>query len=268
MPRAARLITCACPFAAKKWPVLAARPNRRNWTSRLKNGPHRPHGKSDFPVEPARTDGWSRRRRAGSGVTVRRVAQARSRSHSRPKPTRSRCAPAARIRPSGRLPGPTFGSGAANPSKSALRTTCRSRQFRLARDRYRLGRTAHGAAAGRQRGPKNPSRFHCDTPERSCVISSLLGDGQARPSRARALIVQEKEPVTADRDEILLIEDWRLRPDGTAVAPGTDPKDAAPVFTINGRLAPDFTCRLQRTAEAPLHQRLPTGCYCGQIGGT
>ena len=31
----------------------------------------------------------------------------------------------------------------------------------------------------------------------------------------------------ADRDEVLLIEDWRLRPDGTAVAPGTDPKDAA-----------------------------------------
>ena len=72
----------------------------------------------------------------------------------------------------------------------------------------------------------------------------LLGDGQARPIRTRALIVQEREPVTVDRDDVLLIEDWRLRPDGTAIAPGTDPKDAASVYTINGRLSPDFTFRL------------------------
>ena len=51
------LIACGRPFAAKKWPVWASEPNRRNWTSHLKNGPHRPHGKSDFPAEPARTDG-------------------------------------------------------------------------------------------------------------------------------------------------------------------------------------------------------------------
>src|SRR3954468_19851115 len=72
----------------------------------------------------------------------------------------------------------------------------------------------------------------------------LLGDGQARPSRVRALIVTEKEPVAVGRDEILLIEDWRLRANGTAMAPGTDPRDATPVYTINGRPAPDFTFRL------------------------
>ena len=49
---------------------------------------------------------------------------------------------------------------------------------------------------------------------------SLLGDGNARPSRARALIVQESEAVAVDRDEVLLIEDWRFRADGTAIAPG------------------------------------------------
>ena len=59
----------------------------------------------------------------------------------------------------------------------------------------------------------------------------LLGDGQARPSRARALIVGESEPVAVDRDEVFLIEDWRLRPDGTAIAPGIDPKDTTPVYT-------------------------------------
>src|SRR5437763_5595019 len=47
----------------------------------------------------------------------------------------------------------------------------------------------------------------------------LLGDGQARPSRTRALIGQEKEPITIDRDEVRLIECWRVRPDGTANAP-------------------------------------------------
>jgi FtsP/CotA-like multicopper oxidase with cupredoxin domain len=71
----------------------------------------------------------------------------------------------------------------------------------------------------------------------------LLGDGQTRPSAARALIVGESAAVTADRDEVLLIEDWRLRPDGSAVVPGTDPKDARPLYTINGQITPDIPAR-------------------------
>src|SRR5712664_575356 len=71
----------------------------------------------------------------------------------------------------------------------------------------------------------------------------LLGDGQARPSPARALIVGESEPVTVDRDEVFLIEDWRLHPDGTAVAPGIDPKDTVPLTTINGQASQDIPVR-------------------------
>jgi FtsP/CotA-like multicopper oxidase with cupredoxin domain len=71
----------------------------------------------------------------------------------------------------------------------------------------------------------------------------LLGDGQSRPSAARALIVAESEAVAVDRDEVLLIEDWRLRPDGTAIAPGVDPKDTTPLYTINGRTMPDIPIR-------------------------
>ena len=71
----------------------------------------------------------------------------------------------------------------------------------------------------------------------------LLGDGQARPSRALPLIVGESEPVAVDRDEVFLIEDWRLRPDGTAIAPGIDPKDTTPVYTINGSATQDVTLR-------------------------
>jgi FtsP/CotA-like multicopper oxidase with cupredoxin domain len=71
----------------------------------------------------------------------------------------------------------------------------------------------------------------------------LLGDGLARPSSARALIVGESEPVAVDRDEVLLFEDWRLRPDGSAIAPGTDPKDSAPAVTINGLMTQDLPIR-------------------------
>jgi len=71
----------------------------------------------------------------------------------------------------------------------------------------------------------------------------LLGDGQARPSPARALIVGESEPVAVDRDEVLLIEDWRLRADGTAIAPGVDAKDAMAVYTANGLTTLDITGR-------------------------
>jgi FtsP/CotA-like multicopper oxidase with cupredoxin domain len=71
----------------------------------------------------------------------------------------------------------------------------------------------------------------------------LLADGQARPARPRALIVAEREPVAVDRDEVLLIEDWRLGPDGSAVAPGIDPRDATPLYTINGLATLDLTAR-------------------------
>ena len=72
---------------------------------------------------------------------------------------------------------------------------------------------------------------------------ALLGDGQARPSRARAVVVRETEAIAVDRDEVFLVEDWRLRPDGTAIAPGIDPKDTSPILTANGRISLDITAR-------------------------
>lgn len=85
----------------------------------------------------------------------------------------------------------------------------------------------------------------------------LLGDGQARPSPARALVVGESEPVAVDRDETLLIEDWRLRPDGTAIAPGIDPGDTVPVYTINGLTALDIPARSRQR----LRLRFINGCH-------
>lgn len=76
------------------------------------------------------------------------------------------------------------------------------------------------------------------------VDIGLLGDGQARPTRAIPLVVRESEAIAIDRDEVLLIEDWRVLPDGTAIPPGTDPKgDAKPVHTVNGKPSLDLTAR-------------------------
>jgi FtsP/CotA-like multicopper oxidase with cupredoxin domain len=85
---------------------------------------------------------------------------------------------------------------------------------------------------------------------------NLLGDGQPRPSQARALIIQETEAAAVDRDEVLLIEDWRVRPDGTAMAPGTDPGNAAPVHTINGQTSLDLSARTNERVRL----RIVSGC--------
>jgi FtsP/CotA-like multicopper oxidase with cupredoxin domain len=84
----------------------------------------------------------------------------------------------------------------------------------------------------------------------------LLGDALARPSQARALVVGESAAVAVDRDEVLLIEDWRLRPNGDAIAPGADPKDTVPVYTINGKPTLDIPVR----ANERLRFRIINGC--------
>ena len=72
---------------------------------------------------------------------------------------------------------------------------------------------------------------------------ALLGDNAARPARALPLIVGESETVPVDRDETLLIEGWRLKPDGTAVAPGVDADGTTPVYTVNGQLTREIKAR-------------------------
>jgi FtsP/CotA-like multicopper oxidase with cupredoxin domain len=90
----------------------------------------------------------------------------------------------------------------------------------------------------------------------------LLGDGAARPSRPLLLMVAESEPVAVDRDVFFLVEDWRLRPDGTAIAPGSDPKDARPAYTVNGLSSLDVTAH----ANERLRFRFINGCQRAVIG--
>jgi FtsP/CotA-like multicopper oxidase with cupredoxin domain len=86
--------------------------------------------------------------------------------------------------------------------------------------------------------------------------SRLLGDGQALPSSAIPLVVGEREAVTVDRDEVFLIEDWRLRADGTAIASGVDAADTKPLYTINGQTTLEIPARVNER----LRFRFINGC--------
>lgn len=94
------------------------------------------------------------------------------------------------------------------------------------------------------------------------VDPRLLGDGKERPSTACALIVDETEKITVDRDEVLLIEDWRVKSDGHAIAPGASVQDAAVTYTVNGRPSLDLNVR----ANDRLRLRLINGCPRAPIG--
>jgi FtsP/CotA-like multicopper oxidase with cupredoxin domain len=83
---------------------------------------------------------------------------------------------------------------------------------------------------------RHAGTFMCDV--------RLLGDDEGLPSGGRALIVGESEPVAVDRDEVLLFEDWRLRPDGTAIAPASDPGNTTPFRSVNGQVTSEIFTRL------------------------
>lgn len=85
----------------------------------------------------------------------------------------------------------------------------------------------------------------------------LLADGAAAPVRPLPLIVDEAAAVTIDRDEVFLVEDFRLKPDGTAIAPGTDAKESELLYTVNGQIQPEIALR----AQARVRLRLINGCH-------
>ncbi len=90
----------------------------------------------------------------------------------------------------------------------------------------------------------------------------LLGDSSERPSMPLVLVVDEEQKPSADKDEVLLIEDWRLRADNTALAPGIDTKDAAALFTVNGKVTQDIALR----PNERLRLRVVNGCQRAVFG--
>jgi FtsP/CotA-like multicopper oxidase with cupredoxin domain len=78
--------------------------------------------------------------------------------------------------------------------------------------------------------------FLCDT--------RLLGDGLAQSSPAQAMVVEERTPAEVDRNEVMLIEDWRLDAKGLPIAPGTGGQAVgAPLYLVNGKPSLDLTLR-------------------------
>jgi FtsP/CotA-like multicopper oxidase with cupredoxin domain len=94
---------------------------------------------------------------------------------------------------------------------------------------------------------RHAGTFLCDT--------SLLGDGAAVPARPRALVVDSSSPVAVDRDHVLLIEEWRLRQDGTVTPPGADPRDTSLIHTVNGQIS----LNISAPANARLRLRFING---------
>jgi len=105
-------------------------------------------------------------------------------------------------------------------------------------------------------GGKDAFTLHMHSAGTSYVDMRLLGDGRTPPSQVRSLVVQETDPVEVDRDEVLLIEDFRIDPDGRLLASGIAPKDAAAMFLINRKAAYDIPARTNER----LRLRLINGC--------
>ena len=227
------------------------------------------HGRSDFSAGPTRTDGRPRRRHPDPIA----IPDGGRPGTLAPRPaSQARHGPVASGSPgfADLVTGDAFLSQstfqARRPTGSdAGKWASGAGGYELARDRRRSNRrtAGHSGAAG-GRGQEIRSRFRCATPAPSCATSACSAMVGERPSPALPLVVAESEPVAVDRDEVFLIEDWRLRPDGTAIAPGIDPKDAPPLYTINGLATLDIAARRQRAAATPVYQWLPTQCYCYQ----
>ncbi|WFU20214.1 multicopper oxidase domain-containing protein [Bradyrhizobium sp. CB3481] len=72
---------------------------------------------------------------------------------------------------------------------------------------------------------------------------SVFANQNARPARGQPVVVAENEPVSVDHDEVLLLEEWRLRADATAAVPGTDPTETTVFYTLNGKPSLDVAAR-------------------------
>ena len=119
----------------------------------------------------------------------------------------------------------------------------------LARDRWRPGhRTADGAGRRSPPAARMPCNCRCVMPGPSCATSACSATDRRGRREARALIVQESEPVAVDRDEVLLIEEWRLGPMEPRSRRGPTP--ATPRRSIR------LTARLRSISQPGSNERL------------
>jgi FtsP/CotA-like multicopper oxidase with cupredoxin domain len=83
----------------------------------------------------------------------------------------------------------------------------------------------------------------------------LLTDGQSSLILARVLVAEGGETFGADRDEVILIEDWKIGADGKALAPGQD-TSVASLYTVNRKPTHDLTLKPNERVRL----RIVNGC--------
>ncbi len=88
-----------------------------------------------------------------------------------------------------------------------------------------------------------------------------LEDGAGAARAIAAFSVDDASSPRVDRDETLLIEDVRLRADGSSVAPGLDSGDTRTVYSVNGQTNFDLRVRTNQR----LRLRLINGCQRNAI---
>ncbi|WP_458760808.1 multicopper oxidase family protein [Afipia sp. TerB] len=141
----------------------------------------------------------------------------------------------------------------ANESSASVGLTCRGLEGAAAAVPLTAQPpVAPGARATLSLPLRHPGTFLLDP--------GLLGDGAERPMLGRVLIASETEPPQVDRDEVLLIEDWRIGADGKALAPGRA-TEAEPQFTVNRKPAFDINLR----PNERLRLRVINGCQRAMI---
>jgi hypothetical protein len=86
----------------------------------------------------------------------------------------------------------------------------------------------------------------------------LLDLQNQRQARGRPLVVAENQPVSVDRDEVLMVEEWRLRADGTAVVPGATPAETTTFYTLNGKASVDVSVRSNERLRLRFINRNPS----------
>jgi FtsP/CotA-like multicopper oxidase with cupredoxin domain len=96
----------------------------------------------------------------------------------------------------------------------------------------------------------------------SLISAQLLGDASGRPTAGRILIVEDAPPIAVDRDEVVLIEDWRVKADGNAIVPGQSPDGTTAHYTVNGQTALNIAAKLNER----LRLRFINGCARAPVG--
>lgn len=94
------------------------------------------------------------------------------------------------------------------------------------------------------------------------LFDTRLGnDGATHALPCGAFAVIEKNPPQVDRDETLVIEDWRLKADRSALVPGASAAGTQTVYTVNDRL--DWT--IPARTNQRLRLRFVNGCHRGAV---